>query len=614
MTTTQYRVIGSRPVRHDGADKVTGKAIYTADTKLPGMLAGFVLRSPHAHAKIISIDTSEAEATPGVHAILTNADFPNVENKIADLGEGSVNLSYLSANCMAQQKVLYRGHAVAAVAATDVHIAEEAARKIKVEYEVLDSVTWVLDAMEENAPLLHEDIVTDSMGEKADKPSNIPVHLHFEKGDAAAAFEEADVIVEREFKTATVHQGYIEPHAVVADYNEDGRLRIWTATQGSFTCRQQTAEILQIPLGNVLVTPCEIGGGFGGKITVYLEPTAALLSKKAGRPVRIAMTRADVFEASGPTPGSFMRVKIGAKNDGTLIAGEAWLAYDAGAYPGGMIGPGRMCVFSCYDIDHAIVDGYDVLLNKPKTSAYRAPGATQVAFATEQLVDEIAEKFPQMRDAWDDYNQVYLTNMVVLDSYQVFSKEPIWGLEDFEGLKINGAGTNLRYLHGLGSAGVAGSLVTYFQNINTGVVDAAIVWPEAAISFKMQEVAPYMLQSDMGTVNSKALTVNKRTWEKLPEEVQRVLTETAIDYRDHVAKLAVSKGEESLRIFQESGGTITTMSAEERQQWAMNMPNIAKEWADGLEEKGLPGHEILKYYMDAMRANGQDISRHWDRE
>ena len=392
MTTTQYRVIGSRPVRHDGADKVTGKAIYTADTKLPGMLAGFVLRSPHAHAKIISIDTSEAEATPGVHAILTNADFPNVENKIADLGEGSVNLSYLSANCMAQQKVLYRGHAVAAVAATDVHIAEEAARKIKVEYEVLDSVTWVLDAMEENAPLLHEDIVTDSMGEKANKPSNIPVHLHFEKGDAAAAFEEADVIVEREFKTATVHQGYIEPHAVVADYNEDGRLRIWTATQGSFTCRQQTAEILQIPLGNVLVTPCEIGGGFGGKITVYLEPTAALLSKKAGRPVRIAMTRADVFEASGPTPGSFMRVKIGAKNDGTLIAGEAWLAYDAGAYPGGMIGPGGMCVFSCYDIDHAIVDGYDVLLNKPKTSAYRAPGATQVAFATEQLVDEIAEK------------------------------------------------------------------------------------------------------------------------------------------------------------------------------------------------------------------------------
>ena len=246
--------------------------------------------------------------------------------------------------------------------------------------------------------------------------------------------------------------------------------------------------------------------------------------------------------------------------------------------------------------------------------AYVTPFVTTDPELVARTVDEIAEKFPQMKEAWDDYNQVYLTNMVVLDSYQVFSKEPIRGLEDFEGLKINGAGTNLRYLHGLGSAGVAGSLVTYFQNINTGVVDAAMVWPEAAISFKMQEVAPYMLQSDMGTVNSKALTVNKRVWEKLPEEVQKILTETAIDYRDHVAKLAVSKGEESLRIFQESGGTITTMSPEERQQWAMNMPNIAKDWAAGLDKKGLPGTKLVSAYMDKMRAAKQPIMRHWDKE
>ena len=172
-----------------------------------------------------------------------------------------------------------------------------------------------------------------------------------------------------------------------------GRLRIWTATQGSFTARQQTAEATANSSGNVLVTPCEIGGGFGGKITVYLEPTAAILSKKSGRPVRITMTRADVFEASGPTPGSFMRVKIGAKNDGTMIALEKpyWPMTPA-AYPGGMIGPYCMCVFSCYDIEHAVVDGYDVRLNKPKTSAYRAPGAVQVAFATEQLGDEL-QKF-----------------------------------------------------------------------------------------------------------------------------------------------------------------------------------------------------------------------------
>ena len=216
--------------------------------------------------------------------------------------------------------------------------------------------------------------------------------MHFEKGNIEDGFAQCDVVVEREFKTASVHQGYIEPHASVGDWNEDGRLRIWTATQGSFSARQQTAEILQIPIGDVVVTPCEIGGGFGGKIAVYLEPLVGMLSKASGRPVKISMTRADVFEATGPTPGSYMKVKIGATNDGKLIAGEAWLAYDAGGYPGGMIGPGCMCVFSCYDIEHAVVDGYDVCLNKPNTQAYRAPGATQVAFATEQLVDEIAKQ------------------------------------------------------------------------------------------------------------------------------------------------------------------------------------------------------------------------------
>ena len=388
----EYRVLGTRPVRHDGADKVTGKAVYTADVQLPGMLRGFILRSPIAHGLIKSIDTSAAKATPGVHAVITSADMPDVADKIADLGEGAVNLKYLSGNVLAQDKVLYKGHAVAAVAAVDIHVAEEAANKIIVEYEELPSVTWVLDAMQDDAPLLHDDLYTDSMGAKSENPSNICTHMHFEKGNIEDGFAQCDVVVEREFKTASVHQGYIEPHASVGDWNEDGRLRIWTATQGSFSARQQTAEILQIPIGDVVVTPCEIGGGFGGKIAVYLEPLVGMLSKASGRPVKISMTRADVFEATGPTPGSYMKVKIGATNDGKLIAGEAWLAYDAGGYPGGMIGPGCMCVFSCYDIEHAVVDGYDVCLNKPNTQAYRAPGATQVAFATEQLVDEIAKQ------------------------------------------------------------------------------------------------------------------------------------------------------------------------------------------------------------------------------
>jgi CO/xanthine dehydrogenase Mo-binding subunit len=388
----KYKVLGTRPVRHDGADKVTGRAIYTADVQMSGMLHGKILRSPHPHARIKSIDTSAARQHPGVLAVITAADFPDLKDQVAELGEGAVNLAHLGANCLAHEKALYRGHAVAAVAATSVHEAEEAMKLIKVEYEPLPAVTWVLDAMQPDAPLLHDDVYTDEMGKRGDKPSNVSKHLHFEQGDVDAAFAKCDVVIEREFKTATVHQGYIEPHVTVAHWNRDNRLTIWTATQGSFTCRQQVAELLRIPVSQVTVVPCEIGGGFGGKIAVYLEPVAALLSRQTGRPVKMAMTRAEVFEGTGPTPGSFMRVKLGATKDGRLQAGEAWLAYDAGAFPGGVIAPGCMCVFSCYELANARVDGYDVVLNKPKTQAYRAPGATQAAFACETVIDEIAEK------------------------------------------------------------------------------------------------------------------------------------------------------------------------------------------------------------------------------
>ena len=387
----QYKVLGTRPIRHDGTDKVTGRAIYTNDVHFPDMVHGKILRSPHAHARIKSIDTSAAQALDGVVAIITGKDWPHLKDKIANLGEGSVHLSDLSENCMAIDKALYKGHAIAAVAARNVHIAEEALALIKVEYETLPAVLWVQDAMQDDAPILHEDLRTDHMGAQGDKPTNIAKHLHFEQGDVDAAFASADVVIEREFKTATVHQGYIEPHNSIAHWNEDGKLKIWTSTQGSFTCRQQVAELLQIPLSRVTVTPCEIGGGFGGKIAVYLEPVAAILSRKCGRPVKMVMQRDEVLEATGPTPGSFMRIKLGATKDGKLVAGDAYLAYDAGAYRDGVIGPGCMCVFSCVDIPNARVHGYDVCLNKPKTQAYRAPGATQAAFAFESVMNELAD-------------------------------------------------------------------------------------------------------------------------------------------------------------------------------------------------------------------------------
>jgi CO/xanthine dehydrogenase Mo-binding subunit len=390
---TNFRVIGTRPVRHDGVDKVTGRAVYGNDVQLPGLAYGRILRSPHAHARIRSIDTRAAESLPGVLAVATAADLDPHEDKMAELGEGSVNLKYLTENVLARDRALYKGHAVAAVAATSPQVAEEALRLLVVDYEPLPAVTWILDAMKPEAPVLLPELRTTSMGKVVgDRPTNVASQLVFSKGNIEEGFAQADVVVEREFRTRTVHQGYIEPHVATAHWNADGHVTVWTSTQGSFTCRQQVAEILGIPLSRVTVKPCEIGGGFGGKIRVYVEPVAAILSRKAGRPVKVAMSRADVFEGTGPTPGSFLRVKMGAKKDGTLVAGDAWLAYDAGAFPAGFIGPGAICVFACYDIPHQRIEGFDVVLNKPQSSAYRAPGSTNAAFASESVMDELADR------------------------------------------------------------------------------------------------------------------------------------------------------------------------------------------------------------------------------
>ncbi len=392
MKTDQYTIIGTRPVRHDGADKVTGRALYGADFQMAGLLHAFILRSPHAHARIRGIDTSKAEAFPGVNAVLTAADLPQTPDKIVDLGEGDTPLSYIRGNVLAKGKVLYRGHAVAAVAAVDAHVAEEAAGLIEVDYEPLPCVLTAPDAMLAGAPILHDDLKMKEFGEPTGKVSNVSEHFRHVMGDAEKGFAEADVTVEREFRTATVHQGYIEPHNATALWNNDGRVLIWTSTQGAFVVRDTTACVLDLAVSRVKVTPMEIGGGFGGKIPVYLEPVAALLSKKTGRPVKIVMSRKDVFEGTGPTPGSYIKVKMGARKDGKITAAQAYLAYEAGAYPGAMVGPGGMCVFAAYDLANVTIDGFDVCVNKPSTAAYRAPGATNAAFATESVVDELAEK------------------------------------------------------------------------------------------------------------------------------------------------------------------------------------------------------------------------------
>ena len=378
LSNTDYKVVGTRPVRHDGTDKVTGRAKYGADFDAAGLLYAKVLRSPHAHARIKSINTSKAEAAPGVRAVVTGQDVPTD--------------SAAARKVIAKDKVLYKGHPVAAVAAASAHEAEQALALIEVEYEPLKAATEVREAMAEDAELLHENQTTTEMGEETDKHSNIATHFRYEQGDLEQGFAVADVIVEKEYSTATVHQGYIEPQNSAAFWNTNGELTVWTSTQGAFTTRDALAGVLDLPVSKVKVVPMEIGGGFGGKIPIYLEPLTALLSKKAGVPVKGAMSRAEVFEATGPTSGSYMWVKMGATNEGKIVAAEGSLAFDSGAFPGSPVTAGAQCMFACYDIDNARVDGYDVVANKPPVAAYRAPGAPIAAFAAETVVDELAEK------------------------------------------------------------------------------------------------------------------------------------------------------------------------------------------------------------------------------
>ena len=282
----KFRVIGTRPIRHDGVDKVTGRAKYGADVDLAGMLHGKVLRSPHAHARIKSIDLSAALAVPGVKAVITGKDFPDLAPGPQPMGDLIVNPHDLSHNIMARDTVRYDGQAVAAVAATSPHIAEEALKLINVEYEVLPHVSDVMSAMKDDAPILHPELRTSGLEEPSDTPTNVASHVQFARGDLAAGFAAADVVVEREFDTSMVHQGYIEPHNAVAQYNADGRATVWVSTQGPFSIRDLCARILQMEPGQIKVIPTEIGGGFGGKTTVYLEPLALLLSKQTGQAVK----------------------------------------------------------------------------------------------------------------------------------------------------------------------------------------------------------------------------------------------------------------------------------------------------------------------------------------
>jgi CO/xanthine dehydrogenase Mo-binding subunit len=388
-----FRLVGTRPIRPDGVEKVTGKAIYGPDFTAPDMLHGAILRSPHAHARIRRIDTRRAEALAGVKAVITGGDFPDLGSTMVAGGEAPADLRYLARKCMAAGKVLFDGHPVAAVAATSAAIAEQALALIEVDYEVLPHVIGIEEALRPGAPILHDDVFTQGLAEPPAGPSNASLRVAVSRGDAAGALAKADDVFSGRFTLQPVHQGYIEPHACVAAWHADGQAQIWCSTQGAFAVRALTAGIVGVDIASIRVFPLEIGGGFGGKTTVYLEPVAMLLSRKAGRPVRLTMSRADIFRASGPAPGAVIDIRLGARADGTLSGAEIEFKYTGGAFPGAHeVYAGLGSALSYYRVPDASVIGWNVLSNIPTIHAYRAPGAPQVNFAVESAIDALARR------------------------------------------------------------------------------------------------------------------------------------------------------------------------------------------------------------------------------
>ena len=388
LKNKKYNVIGTRPIRHDGLEKVTGKAVYSADVQLPNMSYGAVLRSPYAHAKITSIDTTKAERINGVFAVITGKDFQTGIDKDIEIGEGIANFKWDSMNIMARDKVVYYGHAVAAVSAKDKNTALEALKEIDVKYEELSPVLDVDEAIKMDSPVIQDEFNgVEINGEMSSK--NVADYFQFNFGDIEKGFEESDYVIEKEYSMPMVHQGYIEPHVAVAQWGEDGRLTLWTSTQGAFPVRTQTAGILGMPESRVRVMPAEIGGGFGGKTRVYLTPLAAMLSKKSNKPVKIVMDRPSVFDATGPAPGGKIKIKIGVTKDMKIKSAYSDLRLEGGAFGGSAVGASAKCVFACYDIENTRIDGYDIVVNKPKSAAYRAPGSPQVSYAMEVTIDEI---------------------------------------------------------------------------------------------------------------------------------------------------------------------------------------------------------------------------------
>jgi CO/xanthine dehydrogenase Mo-binding subunit len=377
----KFKVVGTRPDRPDGIDKVTGRARFGADAYAAGMLHAVCIRSPHAHAKIIKIDASKAEAMPEVKAVVTRADF----------AEGLTGEDWnILENVMAGDKALYDGHTVAAVAATTSLAARDAAKLIEVEYEILPHVTDVDEAMKDGAPVIRAGTANGSVPEGMHE--NVVGYHESGHGDVDKGFAEADLVIEDTFQTEATHQGYIEPHACLAQLGPDGKGEVWCCTQGHFNVQKVCAALVGTDSSQIRVTPSEIGGGFGGKTAVFIEPVALALSRKTNRPVKLVMTRSEVFRSTGPTSSTSMDVKIGMTKDGKITAAQGTFRLQGGAFPGAPMAFTAMCAFAPYNLENVKQVGFDVIANRPKQAAYRAPGSPMAAFAVESIIDELCNE------------------------------------------------------------------------------------------------------------------------------------------------------------------------------------------------------------------------------
>jgi CO/xanthine dehydrogenase Mo-binding subunit len=393
-TTRDVRGVGLSIPRPDGPEKVTGQVQYVADLKPRGLLHARLLRSPHAHARILRIDVSRARALPGVRAVLTAADIPELQHRAKTRAHA----------VLAIDRVVFVGQPVAAVAADEPAIADEALDLIEVEYEVLPAAVDPLQSMKPGAPPVadtgteadtseaqaHGSVAGVATEARPAKAVNISQQARLQRGDVAEGFAGSEVVLERTYRVPMVHQGYLEPHAVLAQWDTTGLLTLWASTQGSFNTRTETAEVLGVPENRIRVIPMECGGGFGGKIRALCEPITAILARETGRPVRYVMSRREELEAGMPAPQVIIRLRTGVRRDGTLCALEGEAVVESGAFSGAVLTVSGVFLASLYRWPAFDVRGFEVLTHKPSIAAYRAPVAPHTIFALDSQMEQLA--------------------------------------------------------------------------------------------------------------------------------------------------------------------------------------------------------------------------------